>query len=56
MDNPELEARFVDVFNNLLQHKPLIYHMTNMVAINGQAHLALAIGASPVIALSRRSC
>lgn len=51
MDNPELEARFADVFNNLLQHKPLIYHMTNMVAINGQAHLALAIGASPVMSL-----
>jgi len=32
--------------------KPLIYHITNFVAMPEQAHATLAIGASPVMALS----
>ena len=30
-------------------HNPLIYHITNAVAMNEQAHVMLAVGASPIM-------
>ena len=35
------------------QKKPLIHHITNMVTANDNANVTLAIGASPVMALSK---
>ncbi|NLJ37435.1 MAG: hydroxyethylthiazole kinase [Candidatus Atribacteria bacterium] len=35
------------------QKKPLIHHITNMVTANDNANVVLAIGASPVMALSK---
>lgn len=35
------------------QKKPLIHHITNMVAANDNANVTLAVGASPVMALSK---
>ncbi|NLJ49604.1 MAG: hydroxyethylthiazole kinase, partial [Candidatus Atribacteria bacterium] len=35
------------------QKKPLIHHITNMVSANDNANITLAIGASPVMALSK---
>lgn len=42
---------FSKVLKDVILRKPLIYHMTNGVAMSEQAHLALAIGASPVMSL-----
>ena len=42
---------FAKVLKDATMHRPLIYHMTNVVAMSEQAHLALAIGASPVMSL-----
>jgi len=40
-----------NILDKVVSTKPLIYHMTNMVAMEEQAHLSLAIGASPVMSL-----
>jgi len=40
-----------NILEKVVSTKPLIYHMTNMVAMAEQAHLSLAIGASPVMSL-----
>ena len=40
-----------NILEKVVSTKPLIYHMTNMVAMEEQAHLSLAIGASPVMSL-----
>ena len=41
-----------EILEQVVSTRPLIYHMTNMVAMAEQAHLTLAIGASPVMSLS----
>jgi len=41
-----------EILEQVVSTKPLVYHMTNMVAMAEQAHLTLAIGASPVMSLS----
>jgi len=41
-----------EILEQVVSTKPLVYHMTNMVAMAEQAHLTLAIGASPVMTLS----
>ncbi len=38
-----------NILEKVVSTKPLIYHMTNMVAMAEQAHLTLAMGASPVM-------
>jgi hydroxyethylthiazole kinase len=40
------------IWDNMKKKKPLVYHITNAVAISEEAHLALAIGARPVMAFS----
>ena len=45
------EFDFAKVIEEMVSRRPLVYHMTNMVAIGEQANLALAIGASPVMSL-----
>lgn len=39
------------IWGHIKKRKPLIHHITNGVAMTEQAHLTLAIGASPVMAL-----
>lgn len=38
------------MFTTILEHKPLIHHLTNTVTINDCANVTLAVGASPVMA------
>lgn len=38
------------MFTTILEHKPLIHHLTNTVTINDCANMTLAVGASPVMA------
>ncbi len=51
MLNHNDEFGFADVIEEMVSRRPLVYHMTNMVAIGEQANLALAIGASPIMSL-----
>ncbi len=41
-----------EIWNKMKEKRPLIYHISNFVAMPEQAHITLAIGASPVMALS----
>jgi hydroxyethylthiazole kinase len=41
-----------DIWDRMREKKPLVYHITNFVAMPEQAHITIAIGASPVMALS----
>ncbi|MDD2206593.1 MAG: hydroxyethylthiazole kinase [Aminobacterium sp.] len=40
-----------EVWESVRQHRPLVYHITNMVAANFQANVCLAAGASPLMSL-----
>jgi hydroxyethylthiazole kinase len=39
-------------WNKMKEKRPLVYHISNFVAMPEQAHITLAIGASPVMALA----
>ncbi|MCF7936771.1 MAG: hydroxyethylthiazole kinase, partial [Synergistales bacterium] len=41
--------RLADCWDALDIRRPLLYHITNLVAMSGQAHAALAVGAAPVM-------
>jgi len=41
-----------EVWNKMKEKRPLVYHISNFVAMPEQAHITLAIGASPVMALA----
>jgi hydroxyethylthiazole kinase len=43
--------RLAEAWESLARRRPLVYHLTNGVAMTEQAHVALAVGASPVMSL-----
>jgi hydroxyethylthiazole kinase len=60
MRRRQVNEKYSDVLVNaarawaaLRQSRPLVHHITNYVTMSEQAHATLAIGASPVMALSR---
>jgi len=48
----EILRRGKGVWEKMREKRPLVYHITNFVAMPEQAHITLTIGASPVMALS----
>lgn len=45
------DERFRTAWSALAKRRPLVYHLTNSVAMNFQAQTAIAIGASPLMSL-----
>ncbi len=45
------DEKFRTVWSALAKRRPLVYHLTNSVAMNFQAQTAIAIGASPLMSL-----
>ena len=52
MDNINILNQCAKIWGEMKAKKPLVYHITNYVAINEQAHTTLTIGARPVMAYS----
>jgi hydroxyethylthiazole kinase len=44
-------GRLAEIWSNIARIRPLILHLSNFVVMNEQAHVALAIGASPLMTL-----
>ena len=40
----------INILDDIKKHSPLVHHITNYVTVNDCANIALAIGASPVMA------
>lgn len=52
MNNANILALCATLWEKMRKEKPLVYHITNSVAITEQAHTTLTIGARPVMAYS----
>lgn len=53
--NLEISARAAEAFSRLGAEKPLIHHITSLVAINNVANVTLNVGALPVMAEAMES-
>jgi hydroxyethylthiazole kinase len=51
--NQQVRKEVIHCFELVKKKKPLVFHLTNLVAIEEQAHITLAIGARPIMSNSR---